>query len=316
MKSLLVLLLLVCTSAWAEQAGKIDFVDGAVRVIDAAGKERPGKVGEAVNEGDTLQTGADGEVHVAMEDGGQIGLNGNSRLRVLKYKAEGGKDDRSLLNLVQGAMRSITGWIGKYNPRNYEIRTPTATIGVRGTDHETRVIPEGSSEGEAGTYDKVNVGATLLRSQYGTTEVRPNQAGFVSHAAQARPRLLTAIPTFFKPMRHAQRFEGLHEKIRQHLDQHRQQRIQQVVEKRKAHLEQRQQTDMRRQAEQKQRGNDARQLQQRRQEQRQKLEEKRQVRKLEEKQKRVEPAKRAEARRKDERHDAETRRDKHLPAHP
>jgi len=241
MKALLALLFVACIApAWAGQAGRIDIAEGDVRVIDASGKERPAKVGELVQEGEMLQTGADGEIHVLMDDGGQIALHANTRMRILKYKAEGGKEDRSVLNLLQGAMRSVTGWIGKYNPRNYEVRTPTATIGVRGTDHETRVIPEGSREGEPGTYDKVNAGATLLRGKFGTTEIRPNQAGFASLTGKARPKVLPSVPGFFKPLRQEKRFDGLHDKVRKNLDQQRQQRVLQIKETRKSAGQQRQ----------------------------------------------------------------------------
>lgn len=232
MRLLFCLLLSLCSLAvWAQQAGRVDYLEGSVKLVDAASKERFVKLGDGVNEGDTLVTGADSEVHLAMEDGGQLGIHANTRLRILNYKAEGGKDDRSVFNLLQGAMRSITGWIGKYNPRNYEIRTPTATIGVRGTDHETRIIPQGSSEGEAGTYDKVNIGATQMRTQYGTTEIRPNRPGFVSFTGQAR--LLDRVPAFFRPLRNEARFVGLHDRIKQRLPEQRAARVRQIGETRK-----------------------------------------------------------------------------------
>lgn len=236
MKILLAVFFLAWSSlVWsATLAGKIDFIEGDVRITDSQSKERPAKLGDLLSEGDTLITGTTGEVHVAMEDGGQLALHPTTRLRVLKYKAEGGKTDTSVLNLLQGALRSVTGWIGKYNPKNYEIRTPTATIGVRGTDHETRVIAEGSPEAPAGTYDKVNIGATQMRTPYGVTEIRAHQAGFASPQYRTRPRLLEHVPTIFRPLKNEQRFEGLHDRIRQHLEKNRSQRIQQVIEQRKA----------------------------------------------------------------------------------
>lgn len=235
MKIFLALLIFAWSSlVWAATAGKVDLVEGDVRVLDATTNlERPVKLGDAINEGDTLVTGSKGEVHLAMEDGGQLALRPDTRMRILKYKAEGGKSDTSVFNLLQGAMRSVTGWIGKYNSKNYEIRTSTATIGVRGTDHETRVIPEGGVEGEAGTYDKVNVGATQIRTKYGTTQVNPNQAGFVSALGHARPRLLGGVPAFFRPMHHDKRFEGLHDRIRQRIDENRGKRIKAVTEHRR-----------------------------------------------------------------------------------
>lgn len=211
--------------ALAQQAGKVDFVDGKVAIVDAANKERQPRLGDIVNAGETIRTGSDGELHLAMMDGGELGIHANTAMRIEKYKAEGGKDDTSVFNLLQGAMRSVTGWIGKYNARNYAIRTPTATIGVRGTDHETRVIPEGSREGEPGTYDKVNAGATEMRTRAGTTQIRPNQAGFFGFGNHAKPTVLARVPEFFKPMKSERRFDGLHERVRERLPALREERV-------------------------------------------------------------------------------------------
>jgi hypothetical protein len=178
-----------------------------------------------VYEGESIVTGIDGEVHLVMADEGQIAIRPNTRLRIAKYKADGGKDDSSIIALVQGALRSVTGWIGRYNPKGYAIRTPTATIGVRGTDHETLVVPQGSRDGEAGTYDKVNHGATVLSTPHGQTEVRPNQAGFVALSGKAPPKLLPSVPAIYRPARLDGRFEKLHDKVRQQIDVKRSQRI-------------------------------------------------------------------------------------------
>jgi hypothetical protein len=219
---------------WAQQtpAGRVEESQGDARIYDSAKTMRLARIGEVVYEGDSIVTGVDGEVHLAMEDEGQIAVRPNTRMRIAKYKAEGGSSDTSLIALVQGALRSVTGWIGKYNPKGYAIRTPTATIGVRGTDHETMVIEQGSHEGEAGTYDKVNHGATLLSTEHGKTEVRPNQAGFVSLSGKSKPRVLPSIPASFRPARMDTRFHNLHDKVRQQIDTKRTQRIEAIKERR------------------------------------------------------------------------------------
>ena len=224
--------LLVCWSVLAvgQTAGKVDLVDGEVKIVDAARNARIPKLGDVLSVGDSVVTGGDGELHLAMEDGGQMAVRPNTRMTVEKYKAEGGTDDRSVISLMQGALRSVTGWIGKFQPKNYQIRTPTATIGVRGTDHETRVVLPDSKEGEAGTYDKVNAGSTLLRTQHGTTEVHPNQAGFASFTGKKRPAVLAAVPGFFRPTKHESRFADLHEKVHKALGQRRDERIKKVKE--------------------------------------------------------------------------------------
>jgi hypothetical protein len=39
------------------------------------------------------------------------------------------------MNLIEGGFRTITGLIAKQNPSDYQMNTPVATIGVRGTEY-------------------------------------------------------------------------------------------------------------------------------------------------------------------------------------
>ena len=49
------------------------------------------------------------------------------------------------LNMASGTARFITGKLGKINKQNISIKTPTATIGIRGTDFTTTVDELGRS---------------------------------------------------------------------------------------------------------------------------------------------------------------------------
>jgi hypothetical protein len=207
-----------------DPAGKVELVSGQVRVEDAAQAGRPVRVGEPVRAGESIVTGTDGEVHLEMADGGTIAVRPNTRLRIAEYRARGDDQDRSILNLLAGGFRSITGWIGKFNPRGYQIRTPTATIGVRGTDHEPLVIPEGSSEGEPGTYDKVNAGGTTIEAEGSVIEVPEQRVAFVPLAGpglRPLPRLLERVPPFFRPSLNEHLLERRHEAIQHLLEQRR-----------------------------------------------------------------------------------------------
>jgi hypothetical protein len=117
------------------------------------------------------------------------------------------------------------------------VRTPTATIGIRGTEHEPLVIPQGSKLGEPGTYDRVHTGETEIRTKQGNISVRPNQAGFASLGGAQRPRVLDRVPAFFRPTRNEARFSGLHERVSRQLDQQRQERRQFIEQRRKTGAE-------------------------------------------------------------------------------
>jgi hypothetical protein len=188
--------------------GEVEFVEGAVTVELPDGTRAAPKVGDKLLEGSTLITGADGELHVASEDAGYMALRPDTNLRLDTYRAEGGDDDEFAVTLFKGTFRSITGWIGRYNRDNYRIVTPTASVGIRGTDHEPRYVPEEDAAAlgeEPGTYDKVNEGRTVLRNDLGQTEVAANQSGFVPLRQRLRPRLLARIPLFYRATRNEQR---------------------------------------------------------------------------------------------------------------
>lgn len=47
--------------------------------------------------------------------------------------------EKSVMSLIQGGFRTITGLIAKSNPPGYAVKTPVATIGVRGTDYTAQL---------------------------------------------------------------------------------------------------------------------------------------------------------------------------------
>jgi hypothetical protein len=218
-------------------AGRIDVVTGQVRILATGKPTRLALAGDVLNEGDFVLTGEASEALITMGDSGFIAVRANTRMQILSYKADGGDDDNGIFKLVAGGMRSITGWIGKYNRKAYKIQTPTATIGIRGTDHETRYLPAGSSEGPAGTYDKVFVGETSIVSDAGETEVDPNTAGFVAPEADQRPRVLASVPDFFKPGPNEDVINAKHAEIQKIIEQRRAER-QRVVEQLRASMNQ------------------------------------------------------------------------------
>ncbi|MGH8722242.1 MAG: FecR family protein, partial [Burkholderiales bacterium] len=159
-------------------AGTFQLAEGDILVEGKDGKARAPAAGGEVFEGDTITTFASAEIHLQMADGASLIVRENSKLTIAEYVADGGEDDRSLIDLAKGALRSITGWIGQYNRANYRIRTPLVTIGVRGTDHEPSHLLEGDPRGEAGSYDKVNEGRTFMQGAEGIVEVPANRVVF------------------------------------------------------------------------------------------------------------------------------------------
>ena len=161
-----------------------------------SGKRLPVALGDKVLAGDTLVTGKTGAIHVRMNDTAFISVRPDTRLVVQSFVWNGKEDglERAVFSLLRGGFRTITGVIGRRTKENYLVNTPTATIGIRGTDHEPHYIDVGdTTQGEPGTYNKVNVGATFIRNAAGTVELGPNEAGFAP-AAPGNPSSTPARP--------------------------------------------------------------------------------------------------------------------------
>jgi hypothetical protein len=219
-------------NAARSQAGVVVLIDGTARAESAGSAPRALKVGDTVNEGDILTSSPNGELHLKMQDSGFMVLRPNSRFEIVTYRADGGDEDKGIFNLISGKVRSITGWMGRHNAQSYTLRAGTVTIGIRGTDHETSYVPEGSTEGEPGVYDRVYAGGTVISGTAGEASVAPNQAGFQPLRQGGKPRLLASIPGFFRPGPHEAQIEKKHAEIQQHLEQQREERRKVVAQKR------------------------------------------------------------------------------------
>lgn len=198
-------LALLSQAAYAGVAGQVQFVHGIVQVTNSAGQTRTLLKGDAVHESDTVTTARDGSAQIKMRDGGMIAVRPDSKLKFDSFVFMGGEDgkEKSFFSLLRGGFRAITGMIGQKNKANYRITTAAATIGIRGTDHETYVVVPGSELAATvpvGTYNKVNTGETTMTTDKGTINILPNQMGFAAagQMPQLQPvnlNIFTAVPS-------------------------------------------------------------------------------------------------------------------------
>lgn len=211
----------------AEAAGQVEFVSGEV-AVEGAGPSHALVAGANVAVGDTLRTGPDGEAHLTMEDGAYLAVRPNTVFRIDAYSSRGDADDEASFSLLRGAIRSVTGWIGKLHPGGYRINTPMATIGIRGTDHEPLYIPPGEARGDEtpGVYDRVNEGVALLTNEAGTVDVPAGKSAEIPHGAARAPRLLDRPPAFLERRRtlHEDRTERYGRDIHRHIEERLQRR--------------------------------------------------------------------------------------------
>ncbi len=88
-------------------------------------------------EGDRISTGVNATVFIAMDDGAEIHLKQDSVIKISEYVITPGldRDSSSILNLIRGGLRKLSGAIGSSGSARYELQTGLATIGIRGTEY-------------------------------------------------------------------------------------------------------------------------------------------------------------------------------------
>ena len=94
---------------------------------------------------DTVKTG-NGRMAVEFLDSTVLKLTEHSRVVIDEYIFDPDPSKSKLaLNMASGTARFITGKLGRIDKKNISIKTPTATIGIRGTDFTTTVDELGRS---------------------------------------------------------------------------------------------------------------------------------------------------------------------------
>jgi hypothetical protein len=185
-------------AAQAAVAGQVQFTNGKVQITTVTGVTKPLQKGDTINEGDAVITALASSAQIKMKDGGFVAVRPETHMKFDKFVFNGKQDgsELSYFSLIKGGFRAVTGLIGQTHKQNYKITTTTATIGIRGTDHETFVVPEGNALALAGAYSKVNVGETTMTTNRGTINVLPNQMGYSSGMNEA-PKLAPINTSIF-----------------------------------------------------------------------------------------------------------------------
>jgi hypothetical protein len=176
-------------SAAAAIAGRVDFVFGEASLRGANGQVRTVARGSEVQDGDTLVTG-NGRAQIRFTDGAYVSLQPNTEFGVREYRYDGRTDgtERGLFALVRGAMRTVTGAIGRYNRASYQVRTPTATVGIRGTGGLIEVLPDLS------TLVKGSSGIWILTNPAGQIDVPAGTSAIATPDLKEPPKQTSQQP--------------------------------------------------------------------------------------------------------------------------
>ena len=113
----------------AAPVGTITAIEGRVDLTTGGGVTRDVRAGDPVSVGDILRSKSKSKAEVKFLDGNVLRLAENTRLRVSQYQPEEGK--KSYFSLFRGKTQAVVDKLQKKGV--FEVHTPTAICGVRGT---------------------------------------------------------------------------------------------------------------------------------------------------------------------------------------
>jgi hypothetical protein len=114
-------------------AGRVKVVSGSAFVV-RDGKPTPVKSGDLLFEGDTLRTGGDSHLGIALKDETRISLGPSSEVRLDQFLYVPAESRFGVaLRLVRGVAAYVSGRIARLAPDSIRLETPAAIVGIRGT---------------------------------------------------------------------------------------------------------------------------------------------------------------------------------------
>lgn len=158
----------------AEGIGEVVFVHQWANRIDGAGNSTGLYVDDAVRFQETVATVARGALHLNMLDGSEVRLGSDCRVVLDEFVYDPGKPEAGTMvaTVGKGIARFVSGNI----KQRFQVRTPTVTIGIRGTDFSVWV--EDDRDGRTTIW--VNEGAIVVQPAAGGAAVEVPQDSTVA----------------------------------------------------------------------------------------------------------------------------------------
>ena len=128
----------------AQPIGTVDAIEGTVTVIRADGTVVVLEPGAPVMQGDVIETGEDGAINIVFIDASTFAMDAEGRMVLDEFIFDpASQEGSSAFTVVQGVFSFVSGEIAKTGPDAMVVDTPTATIGIRGTEVAVRAGAEG-----------------------------------------------------------------------------------------------------------------------------------------------------------------------------
>ena len=152
----------------AQAIGIVTRMDGEVFAVRGDGTRVQLQSGAQVYQGDVIQTGADGAIGITFADNTEFSLGAGGRMVLdeMIFDPDSGQGNSSF-SLVSGVFSFVSGQIAKTGPDAMQVKTPVATIGIRGTKGVIQV-----REGDAGDGGDTPVSMEIALLDSGEIVVR------------------------------------------------------------------------------------------------------------------------------------------------
>lgn len=197
------LLLGAALGAQAQVVARVLSAAGEV-VATRAGRDIALVAGATLENGDIVRTGVESSAQVRFTDESIVALRSRSRFALSDYRFTGADDgiSRAVFGLLQGGIRTLTGLIGRTHRERYQLNSPLATVGIRGTAYSLVLCQGDCYEAEGipapdGAYGEVFEGLVAVANEAGAIEFAAEEAFFVA-SRQALPQLLIGRPGFLR----------------------------------------------------------------------------------------------------------------------
>lgn len=195
----------------APVVGRIATLRGKATATDPDGETRSLGLGAPLHELDVIKTESDSYALIVFRDSSKVTLEANSEFHIEAQKYFEGSPEKNevIYRFMRGGMRALTGSISKESPEKYQVRTPVATTGIRGTGFDLACRGECISrriEGSPqfitaaipdGLYSLVWQGAIHQDNEAGSFDLTLGRSGYIANR-QSPLIQLPSIPAFME----------------------------------------------------------------------------------------------------------------------
>ena len=201
---------LLSTNSWAAIGTVTENKGNGCEIVRGKNK-LSGAKGSGIESMDTIINGSC-ESKITFKDDTKVNITANSRLLIddFVFDPKASDSGKLALKVAMGSVRYASGQIAKNNPQQVDIKTPTATIAVRGTDFNMVVdetgqslvilLPSCKDDKDVKQFEleenKCKVGKIEVTTMAGSVTLEEAFAGtyvFSANSAPTPPRIINTV---------------------------------------------------------------------------------------------------------------------------